>query len=60
MSEALSQMLDTITRSSYGADHTYLKDDGIRDAVSTLTGKKTVSQSDLDSLAYILGRYGQA
>ena len=53
-------MLETITRSSYGADHTYLKDEGIKEAVSNLTGKKTVSQSDLDSLAYILGRYAQA
>ena len=49
-------MLETITRSSYGTDHTYLKDDGIRDAVSTLTGKKTVNDSDLQALMYILNK----
>ena len=49
-------MLETITQTAYGTDHTYLKDEGIRTAVSLLTGKKTVNESDLKALTYILNK----
>ena len=46
----------TETRSSFGNDHVYITDDKIAAAVTQLTGKKTVNNSDLDAL-YVLHKY---
>jgi len=42
--------IEVYTRSNYGTEYTYIKDPDIRDAIITLTKKKTLSRWDMRAL----------
>ena len=44
----------TINKSHYGMERMYIKDMGLRDAVQTLTRRKTIDDCELVALNYIL------
>ena len=43
--------ITTMTKTHYGTDHIYIKDESIAELVQQLTNKKTVSEWDLNALA---------
>ena len=42
--------INVFTRSNYGTEYTYVADPDIKDALITLTGKKTLSRWDMRAL----------
>ncbi len=46
-------LVETYTKNIYGTDLVYIKDPTTAKAVETLTGRKTLTDRDLDALAVL-------
>ncbi len=54
MTELLAKLLATRVQRNWGTDHVYLTHPEIADTWYCMTGKKTVSDTDLSNLIYLV------